>query len=145
MTGLLSFVWSTFWCNQPFVWILKMEGDIKFIYLQYLCINLWKIFLFLSFSAISRNLIDTQIWMCTITQSNSCWESAHFFHDNTVVHVSKASAVMFLCWSIMKRTATVLKQNNCVYSRNTLKPISYCIMPWEIGQGLETVKYYMTH
>ena len=27
----------------------------------------------------------------------------------------------------MKRTATVLKQNNCVYSSNTLKPIIYCI------------------
>ena len=52
--------------------------------------NLRQVFFFLTITTISVNLIDTQIRVCSITESNCCRVSAHLFHNNAMVQISKA-------------------------------------------------------
>ena len=59
--------------------------------------DLWQVLLFLFLAAIPDNLVDAEVRLVSITQTNGTAHPADFLHYNALLKIPKTSAPILLC------------------------------------------------
>ena len=59
--------------------------------------DLWQVFLFLFLAAVPDNLVDAEVRLVPVAQTNGTAHSADFFHHNALLKIAKTSPPILLC------------------------------------------------
>ena len=59
--------------------------------------DLWQVFLFLFLAAIPDNLVDAEVRLVSVAQTNGTAHPADFLHYNALLKIPKTSAPILLC------------------------------------------------
>ena len=59
--------------------------------------DLWQVFLLLFLTAVPDNLVDAEVRLVPVAQTNGTAHSADFFHHNALLKIAKTSPPILLC------------------------------------------------